>query len=121
MIGINDLNAQTATIQDICARWELHMGEAQAAGFDVVACTVLPSDTGIDSEPWRQTLNAYIRKSVARNGYKLLDWESICPVMGVKGAEQNATNFQVDKLHPTSTGQSLLAAAAVPVLSSFNT
>ncbi len=79
---------------------------ARTTGFKVVVATMLPR-TGI-TEADRITLNANIRANWATFADALADVGND-PTMGVAGAQNNATYYDPDHIHPTSTGYAIIA------------
>lgn len=104
--GINDLiaGASAATIQ---GRLTTIWGNLEAAGIKVVPYTITPFGDG-STETNRQTVNTWIRVN-APHGV-VADVGANGTGLGTAGDQNNATNYQADKIHYTVAGAAIAAA-----------
>jgi hypothetical protein len=87
--------------------------QATSDGLLPIGCTVLPrSDAGASPtfETDRQTFNAGLVSGAAAHGLVIADPASVSG-MGAAGDSNNLTNYQADKIHPTTVGQGLIEPA----------
>lgn len=117
--GTNDLylGASAATLQ---ANYEAYCAARQAAGYKVVACTILPrsnSGTPVGFEAARQTFNTWLRANYLTFADALADFAAD-PTMGDAGDETNPT-FYLDLVHPTDAGYNILAPIAATAIASI--
>lgn len=81
-------------------------------GCRLVCCTMTPrtvsADDGSAFETFRNTFNPFIRSLAQSQGVVVADLAAD-PVMGVAGAQNNATYYQGDKIHYTAAGAALIA------------
>jgi lysophospholipase L1-like esterase len=104
--GLNDLY-QGATPATAMSRILTYVANRKAAGWrNVIVFT--NTDASTVNETDRATLNASIVSNAGANGYTVADVGSD-PSLGCSGCDTNATYFQSDHVHPTATGQSLIA------------
>lgn len=107
-LGSNDVAAGTvaatleAQIQSDCQR-------LQAAGANVIVCTILPRTTG-GFDAARNTINTWIRANYLTFSSGLCDF-ALEPTMGPDGAASNAT-YYADGIHPTDAGWVLMEVVA---------
>ena len=114
--GINDIGATsdpaTATIQ---SNLESMYDQALAAGYEVIACTVYPTDfmTTAAQKASRAAVNTWIVNYVAANpGMYLCDW---APAMESSADVLNAT-YSDDGVHPNAAGATAMAGVLDDVL-----
>jgi lysophospholipase L1-like esterase len=86
----------------------------RAAGFQVVALTLLPRSTPEGFNQARATYNAMLREQWPAFADGLADVNAD-PRIGADGANLDPVYF-LDQVHPTSAGYGLMAAAVAPVL-----
>lgn len=105
-IGANDLSGATTAAQFV-ADLKSYCLARRAAGWLIVACTVLPRKaSGVPNYTKRNAANALI---VADTSF----YDAICRFdlvsgMGADGDEANATNYDAQETHPTNAGSALL-------------
>lgn len=109
LIGANDLGAYTAAAY--AAELATYCDNRRAAGWQVVVCTVLPSNawaTGIGTpafEAIRTSFNNIVRGWVGTHCSAVADFDTT-PV-GVSGAQNNSVYYG-DGLHPTPAAHAIL-------------
>lgn len=109
LIGANDLGASTAAAY--AADLATYCDARRAAGWQVVVCTVLPSNAWAASignaafEAIRQGLNTIVRTWVGTHCSAVADFDTT-PV-GAPGAQNNLTYYG-DGLHPTPAAHTIL-------------
>lgn len=109
LIGANDLGAYTAA--NYAAQLATYCDNRRAAGWQVVVCTVLPSNAWASSigtpafEAIRSSLNAIVRGWVGSHCSAVADFDTT-PV-GMAGAQNNAAYYG-DGLHPTPAAHAIL-------------
>lgn len=92
-----------------------YANQAVKAGCVPMIATML-SRTGQDSN--KNSLNAFIRQNAIAGGYVVADFASD-PHLGCDGCSANTTYFNVDAVHPTQTGQNLIAAEASNIINAY--
>lgn len=105
----NDIAFGSLTAAQVLSAYWAYCDAARAAGWRVVACTVLPrSDALIRGtfEADRTTFNAAIIADWASHADALADVSAVAG-MGAAGDSNNATNYS-DLVHPTAAGYTLL-------------
>ena len=110
-IGTNDMATLNKDGPTTLADYYSYMDLAKAAGFRIVACTVLPrSGTGHDAafNTARAFFNAAVRADWAGRGYSAIADVASISGMGAVGDELNTTYYQ-DNIHPTFAGDALMA------------
>lgn len=105
--GTNDLftGSTAAQTYSLIQQFAQHQ---RSLGFKVLVGT-LPSAVTIDTD--RQTVNTYIRAGWQTFADGLVDFASNANI-GAAAAYTNATYFQVDQIHPTNAGNTIMAGLA---------
>ncbi len=109
--GTNDL-ANGNNLSDLLDRYYGLLDAAHAAGWKVVACTVLPrSDASFVGaggfEMVRTAFNTDIVKNWAAHADALADVTAIAR-LGAAGDSDNSEYYSPDKIHPNAVGHALL-------------
>ena len=109
--GTNDL-ANGNDLTDMLTRYYSLLDAARAAGWKVIAATILPRSNpemlvGIEKfESLRTSFNSDLLTNWSAHADALVDIASI-PNLGAFG-DSDDTNYYSDKIHPTAAGQALL-------------
>lgn len=115
-IGVNDLGigfAFNGNPNGFTTAYAAFLDARRAAGWKVVAHTIMQrldtaqTDGGVQFSADRATANTTIRTWAGVHADAIADWASDA-TMGTNTAPNNATNFQGDKVHPTSAGYTLM-------------
>lgn len=116
LCGVNDLG-QGASIATLQARLSALWAQQRAAGFKVVACTLTGCiDSGSLVQQDLIDINSWIRTQ--SSSYDALADLGASPFIGF-GQQLNATYFNPDGVHPTSTGYGVLASLVKAALDSI--
>jgi lysophospholipase L1-like esterase len=95
---------------------------ARAQGWKVIICTMLPrgDNPGFEAtfNAQRATFNADVRANWSSHADALCDF-ALVSGMGADGDSNNATNYNSDKIHPTTVGQGLLEPTYRTALANF--
>lgn len=111
MVGINDW-ATGMTTGDFLTALASYLDDRRTAGWKVVLCTILPDTEpdigGVNANIWRNTVNATLVTWAGVHADAICDMGGD-PTMGPDSAPNNPAYYLADKVHPTLTGQALLA------------
>jgi lysophospholipase L1-like esterase len=120
--GTNSIAFGADSAATVLAKYYALCDSARAAGYKVVACTVLPrSDGGIRGtfEADRATFNADVLANWASHADALANFAGIAG-LGAAG-DSNGANYQADHVHPNVLGHALAATVSqtsvIPLLS----
>jgi len=104
MCGTNDIGSGGATAAQAYASLTSYIKAAQAAGYKVVASTILPFNK---DELTRESYNVLIRQNTA--GADAIADPASDPTIGCSSCSTNHVYFAVDDTHPLGPGQAILA------------
>lgn len=107
LIGANDLSG-AATAADFVADVKAYCLARRAVGWKILICTILPRQaSGVPNYTKRNAANSLIVGDTSF--YDAIAQFDLVSGMGADGDEENATNYDAQKTHPTDTGFALLA------------
>lgn len=120
LIGANDLGAYTPAAY--AAELATYCDNRRAAGWQMVVCTVLPSNAWDSSiggpafESIRQALNAILRTWPGVHCSAVADFAQTA--VGLPGAQNNLT-YYLDGLHPTPAAHTILEPVMRAIVNSL--
>ncbi len=119
--GTNDLANGSVSAASVYANYTSYIQTRQAAGWKVIAWTMIDRNAGSTPQSTydtnRATFNALVIANAA--GADAVVNLTTQPLLNTVGAKNNATYFQSGGVHPTPAGCALIAAIAAPVFQSL--
>lgn len=114
MGGINDIRAHGADDTDLQTWIQSYCGKAQATGFEVWVCTLMPCSSSWNStkETYRDDYNTWLRANYATFADGLIDYEAETEL-----SDSTDTTYFADGLHPTHVGLRVMANTVKATLS----
>jgi lysophospholipase L1-like esterase len=116
LAGTNDVGPYGYTAAQAFASTVSFVTKMRKAGCLVFAGTMISRGS---SDAAKDSFDALLLDGMVRAGANGVVDFAANPLLGADGANTNATYFQADNIHPTSTGQLLLSAAASNALNYY--
>jgi lysophospholipase L1-like esterase len=118
MIGVNDAIGGGMSTATFIAKLSAYLDDARTAGWKVIVCTTLPAGNQLAYETWRGTVNTEIRTWTGVHADAVADVGADA-IMGDYANTFDTTYYLADKVHPTQTGNQLIADVIRPVVASL--
>lgn len=116
--GTNDMASFGSSAAQAYADFVTYCTNRRAAGWKVVAMTMIPREADATLETKRLTFNTSIRNNWATFADALVDL-GLDANIGLPGSQNNATYFQADTIHLKAAGMAIVSAAAATAVGSL--